>query len=220
MQIKNLGAEITFLIDTDLRPEQQAVLKEKLEQQQETLKNDETTLKQKLDSSQKLSATQLRPYYVLTAIFSLFVLFLGGQEQTHQCFPIHELFTVNLYMILTSLVFITLLLFSKYEISVLNAVIMLLIWIVITIFMSQFFYNTFMPFNIKEKYYVDMALILSYLPFFIASIVLFIPSIILSAQYRWKFYRSKKALKKMKSTLEDFQKLNLSLNRTDSKIEL
>lgn len=110
--IQSIGADIITLIDEDILPNHKEKIETKLESLKDKFQKESDNLNEAINDSQDLTAKQLLPYYIITSLFSILMLFLGGQEDIHGVVPLNELITSILYMTI-SLFFFLYLLFGK-----------------------------------------------------------------------------------------------------------
>lgn len=212
-----ISAKIGILIDEDIVLDKKEKINLKLESIFKDFKDDEKSLKKELDDTQELSSKQLIPYYVLTAIFSIFILFLGGQESIHEFFPIKDILLINTFMTILFLSFIFIM-FSKIELPVLySAGVTIFIFLLIVSFSDNIFQLLNLSSEVSHnKYYVNLSLFYAFLPFVFATFSLSLSSLKLSFKYRLRYFKSNRTLTEVKKHLEAIKESTEYLDLVDT----
>lgn len=159
-------------------------------------------------------ANKVKPIYVVSAIYSLFILFLTGQEGYHQLLPRDALIPITITSNLLILI-IFILSFTKHSITNTSKVGG---WLIIV---NLFF--TFYPIIpddlftwIKNKYLLDSAILLAYSSFAFVTLRLLILQYCLKAKYYFIFTRIKLKLKSISIFIKN-TKLSNNLLSTGKK---
>lgn len=134
-------------------------------------------------------SNKVKPIYVVSAIFSLFILLLAGQESYHQLLPRDALIPITIISSAVILL-IFILSFTKYHISNTSKVGS---WIVI----SNIFLIFYHPLSadlftwIKDKHILNGAIFLAYSSFAVVMLRLLILQGCLKLKYKFTYYRIK-----------------------------
>lgn len=159
-------------------------------------------------------ANKVKPIYVVSAIYSLFILFLTGQEGYYQLLPKDALFPITLVSYI-AVVIIFILSFTKHSITNTSKVGNWLI--IINLF---FILYPIVPDNsltwIKNKYLLDSAILLAYGSFALVTLRLLILEFCLKLKYKFIYYRIKLKLKSISIYIKN-TKLSNNLLSTGKK---
>lgn len=150
-----------LMLMNDIDEESKANIKKELDESLLELKKEDEKLHHKIIETQSKIADEIKPIYIYTAFFSLIVLFLGGQEAAHSRFP-----KEGMQILLISTFFFYV--FSsiskrlfKTIISGLDAVAFVILVISLILFVK---YDRLSEY-VCDKYLLDVALIIAFLPF-------------------------------------------------------
>lgn len=194
---QELESRLTVFTDDFLPNTQKDKVLKSLSKMLNSLRQKDSNLDAEIEESQEKVTAQIRPIYVFIAIFGIFLLFLGGQESIHSFFPRLELYTLLLLTSLTT-AFLYSLSFTKYHVSVLLTGIIALIVVFISLLFPLSLFNEIFP----DKLLVNIALILSFLPFALAITRLFTINLILNIKYRFPFFKAKWKISRLEKNLE------------------
>lgn len=182
--IKKIASKISTLDDEYFPEGKKKELKAQLKGRLDVLRKQSNDLEIELEDTQNYLVEKIKPIYVFVAIFSLYCLFLGGQESANNIFPIDGM---NSLLIISSffLVLFYMLSFTKYQLS--NFIVIIAILIAIT---SGMFFPCPQPSIFSHKYLTDMALVVAFLPFMMSMSRLLFLTLLLEFKHRISFLRS------------------------------
>lgn len=139
------------------------------------------------------------PSYMVAAIFTIFVLFLIGQESFHQLLPITEMST----MIVTSaivMIIVTYLTTTRFRIFASNPYIGLYM---ISLNMAIILFPCDLsPYFFKDKYVINAAIVVGFLPFFITTILFLIRHLTLAWKYGRRYLSVSKKIRKLNKLVD------------------
>lgn len=130
-----------------------------------------------IDSEQHKLTGKYKSIYVFIALMALFWLILGGQEGYHGVFPRNE---IIISLGFTSC-FLVIQWASGYAIPVISSTVIAVLSIVTSLFLAS--YATDKVLVISDKMLVNMVLLLSFLPFILSSLAMFLISYKLQIKY-------------------------------------
>lgn len=142
------------------------------------------------------------PSYMVAALFTIFILFLIGQESYHQILPIAEM-SAMITMSVITMIFVTYLTRTKFKIFASNPYIglyMISINMAIILFswdMSSYF--------IKDKYVINTAIIVGFLPFFVTTLIFLYRHLMLAKKYLLRYLNVVYKLYKLKRYVNQFK---------------
>lgn len=179
IQVSN---KIRILSNEDIDQEKKDKIAKKLEDSLEQLKIEDNKLKDQIEYSQAKIADEIKPIYVYTALFSLIVLFFAGQENAHCAFPEDG---VNTLIFLTTLFYpiVKIFKFFGYQTGAGFS-----IGFIIATTISSIFYPVSYSIPLPQKYLVDIAIIIAFLPFIFSAIRLWWLTIKIELRSRYNYY--------------------------------
>lgn len=175
IKLKEVRAKLTTINDSLFPPEKKQILISRLEKLFSDLKGIDSNLDQRIDSGQKIVTNKLKSIYILSAFYSLFVLFLSGMESFNTCTMINELIAINIY---TIIMFICLILmsFTKRVVSV-SFIIVLSLFIMSSCTIFTFDLFSFMIDYISQKNIIYGSVVIAFSPFVLITIRIFLTSL-------------------------------------------
>lgn len=195
-----VSSMITLLTDVD--EDSKINIKQELDESLLDLKKEDEKLHNKIIETQSKIVDEIKPIYIYTALFSLIMLFLGGQEAAHNRFPkegiqILLISTFSFYMFtsITKRFFNSII--SAYEAVIFAGMITILVLFVKYDHISQFICN---------KYLLDIALVVAFLPFMISAIRLSLLNIKISWSADKNYKKIRKKLLELKENAEAINK--------------
>ncbi len=196
--IKELESKIRLIDDDVVADARKKELTRKLESISDELKTKEGTLNEKIESAQKEAVDQIKPLYILTAMFSILMLLLSGQEQVHNIFPFNEMFLFAMMYILLY----AYLVWSQTKTSVVFvASVVALSSILVFVFAPELRNVALLNSFIYDKYMVDAALFFAFLPFVFASFKLYIIALRIVFEYRVEHYFRRKEIDQLDDSI-------------------
>jgi len=198
---KEVFNKLILMSDDDINLDEKNGIRTKFESIAETLKNEDQKLSKDIESAQKIVIEQTKPIYVYVALFSLCILLLGGQEVAHNLFPTESMNT----LIFISLIIIPLLYaltFTSFFVSVPSAIL-----IIFLASISCVFFPVSYQIPLSDKYLVNTAISIAFLPFILSMLKLSAVSFILWIKHGVKYRRANTKLMELE---ENYQKLQES----------
>jgi len=184
---------LVLMSNDDIDTQARENIKEKFLKLLEDLKTKDNNLSGALEKSQGTIAKQIKPLYIYVGIFSLIILFFGGQEAIHKDFPIDAMNT----MLFFSTIFIAalyLLSFTLFSVTVPLAITLISIALISSLFLP-------VPYLLPlcDKYLIDCALLIAFLPFGLSMFRLIILTIRLELNHRLNYYHAYKELAELEA---------------------
>lgn len=180
-KVSDIDARLEVMHDEDVSSDQKQKVRLSLTKMLEKVKGYDAAIEKDIKTIHDRVVDQIKSIYIFTAIFSLYILFLAGQESIHQLFPGKEISIVILgTMIFTPIAFF--LSYTNKTIPILLSALLALILIFCSLFHIIDLY-LLLAGSISNKSLVNIALAISFLPFALASIRLFMISTWISIKY-------------------------------------
>lgn len=198
-QVTKTIDKIRLMSDEDINSEAKLSLKKKFENMLVQLREEDEQLTKETDEAQSDIVNQTKPLYIYTALFSLFILFLGGQEVAHNTFPIDG-FNSIIYMSLFLIPTIAISSMIGSPMPVPAAVMLLLFSLLIGLFWPIAY---IIP--ISNKHLLDIALLFSFLPFTLSVFRLTWLAFKLELKHRRGYYKAYKELAKAESAAKNLR---------------
>jgi len=197
--IKKIASKISTLDDAFLPEGRKEELKVALKGGLDALKKQSSGLEIELEDTQNRLVEKIKPIYVFVAIFSLYCLFLGGQESVNNIFPVDGMSSL---LIISSffLVLFYMLSFTKYKLS--NFVVIIAISIAIA---SGMFFPCPQPSIFSHKRLTDMSLVVAFLPFMISMSRLLFLTLSLELKHRISFWKSSFEISSLNTNCDKLQ---------------
>ena len=85
---KDVISKLALMSDDDIDINAKENIKDRFTNILRDLKESDNALSEEIEEAQEILTRQIRPIYIYVALFSLIILFFGGQESVHQTFPI------------------------------------------------------------------------------------------------------------------------------------
>lgn len=196
---KEVSNKITLLSDNDIDQASKDTICQKLEDSLEQLKIEDKALKIKIEESQSKIADEIKPIYIYTALFSLIILFFGGQESAHNCFPIDGVNTL-IYLTIIFYIMVQLLKIIGHSISSSLSILFILCATASSLFLP-------IKYNIplENKHLLDIAIILAFLPFIMSALRLLLLTIKIEAVSRINYYIRVREIKEIEQKADNLR---------------
>ncbi|MFA6195360.1 MAG: hypothetical protein WC656_01795 [Sulfurimonas sp.] len=159
-----VGNKITLLSEVD--EESKESIKQELQNSLVRLQEEDNKLKDDIELSQSNIADEIKPVYIYTALFSLIVLFLGGQESAYSRFPIEG---IQLILIFTFFFYIMVIMLKRLFNRVMTAH-MSTFYILLTTPIILLLPCDFLSEYISNKYFLNITIVVAFLPFILSAI--------------------------------------------------
>lgn len=202
---EKLDNDLNMIDETLVNEEEKSKLKKKYKTTLENIHNEGKILGDKLIDTQDIISSRVKSTYVFVAIFSLFILFIAGQEVKHDYFPVE---TMSLIVALSvfSLICFYILSFTKFALGSVGVSFILFMAILISLYLPDF--SPWKMDFFKEEASINLALIISFSPFIISITRLFVATAWLEIQHRNKY----------SSVVKEIAQLNYSItNMSESR---
>ena len=199
MAMDRINSDLSTISDRHIPKKTKKKFQDKFKRKLEALRENSTELNLELSDAQDIISKQVKPIYIYVAIFSLYCLFLAGQESVNMKFPLDGMNSL-VYISLIMLPFFYIMGFFKQELSVSHAVIAIAIAIGAGLF-SPITY--LLPFT--EKYLLDCALVIAYIPFIFSMSRLVYVTLKLEFSHRFSYWKSLYEIKKLEHSYQSIK---------------
>ncbi len=166
----------------------------------------EAELQSAIDEAQANLTVKIKPLYIISALFSFFVLYLIGQESYHNLFPYSELYValIGISLLMTYIIIATIK--SSKEVLLIYISFASIIIFIVSIFLESYFsiFLQELPKQIQFSYknIVNYSMAISIFPFMFAYTRLFFNALSISIKYQYKLYRINKMINDINSHLD------------------
>lgn len=199
---KRIEVSGMIMLLTDVDEEAKAKIKQDLDESLLSLKQEDEKLHNIIIETQSKIADEIKPIYIYTALFSLIMLFLGGQEAVHNRFPKEG---IQILLISTLFFYIGSSISKRFFNSIVSAYEAVIFAGMITVLVLFVKYDHLSKF-ICNKYLLDIALVVAFLPFMISAIRLSLLNIKISLSANKNYNKIRKKLLELKENAEAINK--------------
>lgn len=205
LRLKKINTELIIYNESDFLNDKKSVIMDKLNTLRNNLYNEEKKLNEEIEQAQSTLTNKFKPLYIVSALFSFFMLFLAGGESYNNVFPKSELL-LSLIGITVVIFFIVIDTFWKpnKNLSIIYISTITIVILLFSIFINVDFFNE-NNLIIDNKTLVNISIIFTIFPFIFAYTRLFLNALWLSIKYRFIFYKINRNANNINKKLNEFR---------------
>lgn len=212
--------QVTIQSDTFINNLDKEAIEKKFKNISNKINNSQNDLENAIEKTQSIASNQLKPFYIVSALFGLFVLFLAGQETVHSFFPQKELTIAFFGSVCISLCLLFTIVISKAKISIFLIVFVEFCLFLLSIYITNIlnilkYLNTSIYDMIilgneifTNKSLVNFSLFLCIAPFFVSYTILFLKSFIDYIIFSYRLENINKEINTIYKNIENFKTSN------------
>lgn len=207
LRLKKINTELIIYNESEFLNDKKDIIIKKLNDLHNDLQNEEKKLNNEIEQAQSTLTNKFKPLYIVSALFSFFMLFLAGEEVYSNLFPKQELIfsLIGLSIVIFYIIVDTFWKPNK-NLSIIYTSTITIIILLSSILLDLSFLkeNNFIEI-INNKMLVNVSIIFSIFPFIFAYTRLFTNALWISVKYRFIFYKINRKANNINKKLNEFK---------------